>query len=273
VPELPEVETVRQGIAPLLIRQTIEKIVVRNAHLRWPVLPNLSQKLEGAKILSIKRRGKYLLFHTTHEDIILHLGMSGRVTLFEDNRPIEPHDHIDIIFKNGLILRYTDPRRFGSLIWTPSPAEQHPLLAHLGLEPLSPQFSAKKLQKLAQGRKQAIKSFLMDSHIVVGIGNVYANEALFHAGIHPLTPAGKLTQEQWELLVRSSKQVLRKAIKAGGTTLKDFQNVLGDPGQFSQQMSVYGREKKPCRLCHTAIERINISQRASFYCPNCQSKF
>jgi formamidopyrimidine-DNA glycosylase len=271
MPELPEVEAVRLGLSSLLTEQTIEKIIVRNEHLRWPVLPHLSKRMQGAKILEIKRRGKYILLHSTQGDLILHLGMSGRVLVCQEKRELGPHDHIDIIFKNGLILRYSDPRRFGSLIWTPNPAEKHELLSHIGPEPLTSQFNAKQSQKLAQGRKQAIKSFLMDAHIVAGIGNIYANEALFLAGIHPSTPAGKLTTNQMEILVRSCKQVLRKAIKAGGTTLKDFQNALGDPGQFSQQLYVYGQTDKPCRRCNTSIQRLTINQRASFYCPQCQN--
>lgn len=270
MPELPEVETVRQGIAPFLVHQTIEKIIVRNAHLRWPVIPELSHLLQNAKILSVTRRSKYLIFHSNQGDLILHLGMSGKVSLLKEKRPPEPHDHIDIVFKNGLLLRYTDPRRFGSLTWTRGPAESHPLLAHIGPEPLSSQFTGKTLYQTARGRKQAIKTFIMDSNIVAGIGNIYTNEALFLAGIHPCTPAGDLSKKQCDILARSCKQVLRKAIKAGGTTLKDFQNVMGNPGKFSQKLYVYGRENQPCRRCQTSLKRMSINQRASFYCPVCQ---
>lgn len=271
MPELPEVETVRRGIAPFLVQQTIEKIIVRNPRLRWLVPTGLSNQLHNVKVLAIDRRSKYLIFHTGIGDLILHLGMSGRISLLKDNRPPEPHDHIDIIFKNGLRLRYTDPRRFGSLTWTSAPAAHHPLLAHIGPEPLSSQFTGKQLHQSATNRKQAIKTFLMDSRIVAGVGNIYANEALFLAGIHPLTPAGKLSQQQCENLVRACKQVLRKAIKAGGTTLKDFQNAMGSPGYFSQKLTVYGRENQPCQRCQTPLQRVNINQRASYYCPQCQS--
>lgn len=270
MPELPEVEVVRLGIAPLLTNQIIEKIIVRNPHLRWPVIPELSHLLYHAKIHSIIRRGKYLIFHTNQGDLILHLGMSGKVNLLKNKRPIEPHDHFDIVFKNGLLLRYTDPRRFGSLTWTRGPAETHPLLANMGSEPLSSRFNGKQLYQSTLRRKQATKTFLMDSHVVAGIGNIYANEALFLAKINPSTPAGELSPEQCESLARCCKQVLRKAIKAGGTTLKDFQNIMGDPGKFSQNLYVYSRENQPCRRCQTRLKRININQRASFYCPSCQ---
>lgn len=270
MPELPEVETVRRGISPTLIGQTIVKVLIRNPRLRWPIPSYLPKKLMQLTVHDIQRRGKYLLFKTHSGTLILHLGMSGRVQLLNDSRPPQSHDHVDLVFANQWTLRYTDPRRFGCLLWTEQPPEQHELLAHLGPEPLSRLFTGHYLHQQAQGRKIPIKSFLMDSKIVVGIGNIYANEALFLAKIAPLTPAGAISKEHYQDLVAASKKVLQQAIKAGGTTLNDFQNAQGQPGYFSQQLSVYGRENLACRRCQTRLTKITISQRATVYCPRCQ---
>lgn len=271
MPELPEVETVKRGISDTLRQQTITQVIIRNHQLRWPIPVNLAEKLKQLTILDIQRRGKYLLFRTQTGTLILHLGMSGRVHLLNPSLPPKRHDHVDIIFANQWTLRYTDPRRFGCLLWTEQPIEQHELLAHLGPEPLSRSFTGHYLYSQAQGRKIPVKSFLMDSKVVVGIGNIYANEALFLAKISPLTPAGTIGKEGYQRLVKASKHVLQQAIKAGGTTLNDFQNAQGKPGYFSQQLAVYGRENQPCPHCKTILVRITINQRATVYCPQCQS--
>lgn len=269
MPELPEVETVKRGISPL-IHQTIKQVYIRNHQLRWPIPDYLPQKLLNLTILDIQRRGKYLLFSTRCGTLILHLGMSGKVHLFKEDTPANRHDHVDIIFTSYWILRYTDPRRFGCLLWTEQPPEQHKLLINLGPEPLSGAFTGQYLFKQAQRRKTPVKSFIMDSKIVAGIGNIYANEALFQAQISPLAPAGSISKVDYQRLAVASKQVLRQAIKAGGTTLNDFQNACGEPGYFSQELSVYGRDNQPCPRCQTNLMRITISQRATVYCPQCQ---
>lgn len=271
MPELPEVETIKRGLTPTLLHQTITKIIIRNPKLRWTIPSNLSKKLVNLKVIEIQRRGKYLLFKTKLGVLILHLGMSGRLQLL--NEPPEPqrHDHVDIIFSNGVTLRYTDPRRFGCLIWTEQPAEQHKLLVNLGVEPLSKNFSGRYLYEQAVKRKIPAKTLLMNHQIVVGIGNIYANEALFEAGIHPLIPAKSLSFPQCQKLVASCKQVLRRAIKAGGTTLKDYQNAHGQLGYFSQKLKVYGKAELPCQICGTPLVGITIGSRATVFCPKCQT--
>jgi formamidopyrimidine-DNA glycosylase len=271
VPELPEVETVRRGIAPCLVHQVITQVIIRNPRLRWPVPSDLPQILNNVKILDIQRRGKYLLFITASGTLILHLGMSGRMHLCKHPcPPPNKHDHIDIIFANHWTLRYTDPRRFGCLLWTTQPPEQHELLAQLGPEPLSRAFTGNYLYQQAQRRKIPVKSFLMDSHVVVGVGNIYANEALFKAHISPLSAAENLSKDQYQALATAVKKVLQSAIKAGGTTLNDFQNANGEAGYFSQQLAVYGREGKPCQSCHQPLIKTVIAQRSTVYCPQCQ---
>jgi len=272
MPELPEVEIVRRGLFPALIHQTIEKVIIRNDRLRWPIVKELPKKLAHLTILDIRRRGKYLLFEMPLGTLILHLGMSGRVQLFKEAPTPSLHDHVDIIFTHHLTLRYTDPRRFGSLIWTEQPPENYPLLAHLGVEPLSRQFTGDYLYQKAQGRKIPVKSFLMDNKIVVGIGNIYASESLFLAKISPLTPAGQVSKTRYQRLAKASDQVLQKAIQAGGSTLKDFQNAEGQPGYFTLKLQVYGREGLPCPRCKTALVKAIINQRTSTYCPHCQTK-
>ncbi len=270
MPELPEVETIKRGLIPALLHQTITEILVRNPKLRWVVSSDLSKKLQNLKVIDIQRRGKYLLFKTESGDLILHLGMSGRLQLLYEPTTPQRHDHVDIVFSNGVTLRYTDPRRFGCLIWTEQPAEQHKLLAHLGVEPLSKKFSGKYLYEQAVKRKTPVKLFLMNHQIVVGIGNIYANEALFEAGIHPLTPAKSLTLSQCQRLVEACKHVLGRAIKAGGTTLKDYQNAHGQLGYFSQQLKVYGKSELPCQICGTSLVGISVGSRATVFCPKCQ---
>lgn len=270
MPELPEVEVVRRAITSTVVGQEITNVVIRNYHLRWTILKNLPKKLIRSTILNLQRRGKYLLFTTEKGVFILHLGMSGRVSLYKPAPVPGPHDHIDIHLNNGWLLRYTDPRRFGSLTWTEQSPEQHPLISDLGPEPFSPSFTANYLYEKARGRKISVKLFLMNNHIVVGIGNVYANEALFYAGLFPLTPAENLTKLQCRTLVKAAKKVLQKGIDAGGVTLSDFKNPHGIEGLFSQELAVYGREGLPCQRCQTTLQKIVINKRTTVYCPHCQ---
>lgn len=271
MPELPEVETTLRGISPLMLNQSIVDTVVRQRQLRWPLDKNLAQKLRGQKVLATRRRGKYLVLQLTQGELILHLGMSGSMRWVERDTPPQKHDHVDWIFSNQQVLRFTDPRRFGAIVWTDAAAEQHPLLKDLGPEPLAAEFNVEYLFQRSRKRKQAIKSFVMDNKIVVGVGNIYANEALFQAGIRPGKAAGRVTKLQYLLLVAAIKKVLSQAIKAGGTTLKDFVGGDGKPGYFKQELQVYGREGLPCLVCEAELKLVRIGQRASTYCPQCQS--
>lgn len=270
MPELPEVETTRKGIQPNVEGQTIQKIIIRNGKLRWPVDTSLIEKLPGLVILSVKRRAKYLLLETEQGHLIIHLGMSGNLRVLPQQEPAVKHDHIDLILDNGFLLRYHDPRRFGSWLWTESPLQEHALLKSLGPEPLTDSFNAEYLYQALQGRKTAIKTFIMNNHIVVGVGNIYANESLFLSGIHPTKPAQNLTQEEATRLTRHIKAVLNSAIEQGGTTLKDFLTPDGKPGYFEQKLHVYGREGLPCLQCQKAVEKVVLNQRAAYFCSNCQ---
>lgn len=270
MPELPEVETVTRHLQPRLLNQTVLEIIVRQPKLRWTIPAEISTLLPGVKIKKIFRRGKYILLLTTSGTLIIHLGMSGCLHLLEKNSSPTKHDHIDIIFKNHSVLRYHDPRRFGCILWATENYQTHPLLANLGPEPFANEFSGKYLFQLSRKRKVPIKSFLMDNKTVVGIGNIYANESLFLAGIHPLSSADCVSEEKYKSLAKISKQVLKKAIQLGGTTLNDFADPNGNPGYFSQELYVYGREHLPCLQCKTLLQKVIISQRSSVYCSNCQ---
>ncbi len=270
MPELPEVETVCNYLRPHLTHQNISEIIIRQPKLRWAIPAEVSTILPNAKIKKISRRGKYILLLTTSGTLIIHLGMSGRLHLLEKNSTPTKHDHVDFIFKNHLILRYHDPRRFGCILWATENYQTHPLLADLGPEPFSSEFTGKYLFQLSRKRKISIKSFLMDSKTVVGIGNIYANESLFLAGIHPLSPADSITEEKYKSLAKIAKQVLKKAIQLGSTTLNDFTAPNGNPGYFSQKLYVYGREDMPCLQCKTKLKKLIINQRSSVYCSNCQ---
>ncbi len=273
MPELPEVETTCRGIAPHIEGKTITETIVRHHQLRWPVVDNLAEILHNKRILRVHRRAKYCLLESDNGTLILHLGMSGHLRILSPPIPVpEKHDHLDIAFSNHKILRLTDPRRFGAVLWTNEPIEQHKLIQHLGPEPLSDEFAPDLLYQRSRKRRCNIKSFIMDGKIVVGVGNIYANEALFLANIHPEKQAGKITRKQSALLTSRIKQVLTQAIEAGGTTLKDFSQSDGKPGYFSQQLTVYGRVNKPCINCNTPLKLIQISQRATYFCPICQSK-
>lgn len=270
MPELPEVEVTRQGIEPYLLNQYIVHATIRNPRLRWPIQSNLEEVLVGQEITAIVRRAKYLLFICSKGTLIVHLGMSGSLRLVFTRVPPQKHDHFDLELYNGVILRFRDPRRFGAILWSTGDVMQHPLLVQLGEEPLCSSFDGKSLYEMTRHRISSIKEVLMNNRIVVGIGNIYANEALFRAGIHPRTLAGKIGLIQYEKLVCSIKTILNAAIEAGGSSLRDFVKCDGSPGYFQQQYWVYGRVNQPCRICGSMIEQIKQGQRSSFYCPKCQ---
>lgn len=270
MPELPEVETTCRGIAPYLVGEQINRFAIHNASLRWPVPRSLTKHLPGQTIHSITRRAKYLLVSLDGGTLIIHLGMSGSLRLATPDEKRLKHDHIELYLDNGYCLRYCDPRRFGSWLWTTDKPEQHALLAHLGPEPLGRLFSARYLFTRLQNRKQPIKTLIMDSHLVVGVGNIYANEALFMAGIHPLRSGSSLTQPECTQLVKHIKAILTHAIRRGGTTLRDFVGGDGKPGYFAQELLVYGHGGNPCRHCHTTLQEIRLGQRTTVFCPSCQ---
>ena len=270
MPELPEVETIKNGLAPYVKGLKIGNVVSRCYKLRWPIPENLHDLIVNKTILDVTRRGKYLLFHFDVGALIVHLGMSGRLCLLTNYTPPQRHDHVDIIFNDNCMLRYTDPRRFGAILVTAENPHDYPLLKNLGVEPLTNQLTAEYLMKCASKRKVAVKQFIMDGKIVVGVGNIYAAEALFLAGIHPLTPAGLLNINQWENLIDVIKQVLAKAIAAGGTTLKDFVDGFGKPGYFVQKLNVYGRAGQSCFICNNILQSCVLGQRSTVFCECCQ---
>ncbi|HRD68823.1 MAG TPA: bifunctional DNA-formamidopyrimidine glycosylase/DNA-(apurinic or apyrimidinic site) lyase [Legionella sp.] len=271
MPELPEVETTKEGIKPHLEGQTISQIVVRNAQFRQSIPPNIDELCAGKRIHSLSRRAKYILIHLSQGYILIHLGMSGHLRIVPQNTPPQKHDHVDLIMYNGCSLRFTDPRRFGLFLYLEDNPHQHSLFSQLGPEPLSDQFNSTYLQQRIKNRNQPIKSLIMNNEIVVGVGNIYATESLFLAGIHPLTPAKKLSLLHCKLLTEHIKQVLKLAIKAGGTTLKDFYSFDGNPGHFRISLKVYGRKKESCFNCNKIIESVVIGGRQSAYCPQCQN--
>ncbi len=269
MPELPEVETSRRGIAPHLEGQRITRVAIRERRLRWPIAPDLEAHLTGATIESVGRRAKYLLIGTERGSAILHLGMSGSVFIVDAGTPAGIHDHVDIELSSGKALRLHDPRRFGSLHFSSRPLA-HPLLASLGPEPLGPGFSGLHLWSRAQSRRVAVKSFLMTPQVVVGVGNIYASESLFMAGIHPKRAAGRIALPRYERLADAVRIVLNKAIRAGGTTLRDFYGSDGEAGYFRHELTVYDREGLPCVSCGRPILNAVIGQRSSYYCAHCQ---
>ena len=271
MPELPEVETTRRGLEPHVVGRRVRAVVVRNPNLRWPVPRDLSRRLSGEAVSGIRRRGKYLLFDFVKGGhLLVHLGMSGRLTIVPDALPAKKHDHVDVHLEGSTALRFTDPRRFGAMLWVSTPAERHALLEGLGLEPLDPGFDGAALHKLARGRKVAVKLFLMNARIVTGVGNIYANEALYHAGVHPMRAAGRISAERWDRIAKAVRATLERAVAKGGTTLRDFASADGAPGYFLAECAVYGREGKPCRKCRTPIRAIRQGQRSTFFCPRCQ---
>jgi formamidopyrimidine-DNA glycosylase len=270
MPELPEVETTRLGIAPYIEGQIIQQVIVRQQQLRWPIPSEISQNLIDLSIKSISRRGKYLLLATSAGTIILHLGMSGSLRILPADTTILKHDHVDIIFRNGIILRYNDPRRFGTILWSAKPINQHFLLKDLGVEPLLDELTGDYLYQLSRNRKIPVKSFIMDSHVVVGVGNIYANEALYLASIRPTRPAGQISLLRYRALSYAIKDVLTNALHQGGTTLRNFVNASGTPGYFKQQLQAYGRGGMPCRTCEQPLREIRINNRSTIFCPSCQ---
>jgi formamidopyrimidine-DNA glycosylase len=270
MPELPEVETTRRGIEPHVLGQTVAGVIVRQRQLRWPVPEELEEKLKGKEILKLQRRGKYLLFIVNSGALMVHLGMSGSLRITPVEEPVKKHDHIDLLLTQGASLRFHDPRRFGCWLWAEGNPLAHPLLAELGPEPFDPLFTGEYLHEAGQGRIAAVKTFIMDSHLVVGVGNIYANESLFRAGIDPRRAAGRIGLKRFCLLAKVIVEVLREAIAQGGTTLRDFVNANGKPGYFQQTLAVYGREGEPCLLCGSPIRCVRLGQRSTFYCPRCQ---
>lgn len=269
MPELPEVETSRRGIAPWLEQQRVVAVTVRERRLRWPVPVTIDRELPGKFIRSVRRRAKYLLFDTEGGTLMLHLGMSGSLRIADPAEPPGAHDHVDIVAGSGKALRFRDPRRFGSLLWTQDPGN-HPLLRNLGPEPLDEGFDGDYLHRAARGRRVAIKSFIMNASVVAGVGNIYANEALFDAGIHPKRRADRISLPRMERLALAIREVLMRAIEAGGTTLRDFHGGDGQPGYFSQELKVYAREDGTCPNCRHPLTVATVGQRSTFYCHRCQ---
>jgi formamidopyrimidine-DNA glycosylase len=269
MPELPEVETSRRGIAPWIENQEVSRVIVRERRLRWPVPSDIEQILPGLAIRSVRRRAKYLLLDTSAGTAMLHLGMSGSLRIIDADEPAGKHDHIDICLQSGKSLRFRDPRRFGSLLWSKNP-QRHPLLRDLGPEPLSGEFDGHYLWKAARNRRVSVKQFIMNATVVVGVGNIYASEALYRAGIHPKRHAGRISATRMQRLADSIQQVLQQAIDAGGTTLNDFTGSSGEPGYFQQKLAVYGRAGKQCERCRESISVVVLGQRSTFYCRRCQ---
>ena len=270
MPELPEVETTLRGISPCITGQTVRKVIIRDGRLRWPVPRQLNKYLSGETIKHVQRRGKYLLINTASGTVIIHLGMSGNLRITDASQKAVKHDHVDILFENNTCLRFHDPRRFGCVLWTKKDPLDHKLLSTLGVEPLDNDFTGEYLYDRSRGKKVAIKQFLMNSKIVVGVGNIYASEALFLAGIHPLRSASRISSDRYDLLAQVIKKVLHSAIKQGGTTLRDFVSSEGKPGYFKQQLNVYGREGEDCTVCGAPIKQIRQGQRSTYYCSQCQ---
>lgn len=272
MPELPEVETTRRGLAPHLVGQRIRTAIVRNAALRVPVPRGLTQRLQGATIEKVGRRGKYLLIDCGTGTLIVHLGMSGRLWLTDSAAAIGTHDHFDLVLENGRVVRLRDPRRFGLVVWQARDAPEHSLLASIGPEPFSKAFSGEAMYELTRKRSAAIKLVLMDSHVVAGVGNIYASEALFRARINPKLPARRLGRARYDVLVEKVRETLEAAIRAGGSTLRDYVGGDGRAGYFQNEHLVYGRGGEPCVACGAAIREIRQGQRSTFYCPSCQRR-
>jgi formamidopyrimidine-DNA glycosylase len=269
MPELPEVETTLRGIEPYLLGQCIERIIVRDPRLRWPVSPEVRQA-EKQRLVHLGRRGKYLLLRLEQGGLMIHLGMSGSLRILTEPATPGKHDHLDVVLESGVCMRFNDPRRFGAFLWVGGEMQSHPLLKKLGPEPLSADFTADYLYTCSRKRQVAIKNFIMNGHIVVGVGNIYASEALFMAGIHPNRAAGRVSRQRYEGLVEAIRDVLDRAIKQGGTTLRDFSDTDGTPGYFAQELLVYDRAGKDCFQCGTPVRQKVIGQRSSYYCPACQ---
>lgn len=269
MPELPEVETTRRGVEPHCQGKRVVDVIVRDARLRWPVPDDLPDRLSGQVVIRVARRAKYLQFVTRAGTLLMHLGMSGSLRVVPEDEPVLKHDHLDLCLEGGRRLRFNDPRRFGSALWIPA-GETHSLLQRLGPEPLGGDFDGALLYRRSRGRKGPIKSFIMDANVVVGVGNIYANEALFLSGIRPDRAAGRVSLARYEALSTNIKRVLTSAIEQGGTTLRDFVGGDGKPGYFAQQLFVYGRAGEPCKACTTPLREARLGQRSSVYCVTCQ---
>ncbi|MES9850890.1 MAG: bifunctional DNA-formamidopyrimidine glycosylase/DNA-(apurinic or apyrimidinic site) lyase [Candidatus Thiodiazotropha sp. L084R] len=270
MPELPEVETTRQGISPHITGQHVKQVVVRQPRLRWPIPEDLCQQLKGRKLLSVGRRGKYLLLSFNNGTLIIHLGMSGSLRIVDHGCVAQKHDHFDLQFRDGKLLRLRDPRRFGAVLWTDAPPTEHPLIASLGPEPLEDEFNGDYLHARGCSRRIAIKQLIMESKIVVGVGNIYANESLFKSAIHPTRPSNRISSERYQRLAQTIQETLKAAITQGGTTLRDFRREDGKPGYFAQQLQVYGKTGEPCPICGNPIRNKTIAQRSTFFCTTCQ---
>lgn len=271
MPELPEVETTCRGVAPYILNQTVTQVIIRAPKLRWPIPKQIAKNLPGQIVRAVERRAKYILIKFDTGTLIMHLGMSGRLQTLTTHTPPQKHDHIDFSFSNDMWLRLTDPRRFGAVLWTEGSPLEHKLLINLGPEPFDTAFNSKYILSQAKNKKIAIKKFIMDAAVVVGVGNIYASEALFAAKIDPRKAAKDVTLEQYTILVKHIRSILKSAIAKGGTTLKDFLDTDGKPGYFSQKLKVYGRDKQPCIECNTLIESLHIGQRNTFFCTTCQT--
>jgi formamidopyrimidine-DNA glycosylase len=270
MPELPEVETTRRGVAPHVERQKVTAVRVYDRRLRWPVPRDLARRLVGRTVDRVDRRSKYLLFRFGADTLLVHLGMTGSLRIYSDPPRKERHDHIDLEFANGAVLRYRDPRRFGAMLWSPGTAGDHRLLARLGVEPFAPEFDGAYLYQSMRGRRAAIKLVLMDSHVVVGVGNIYANESLFRARIRPDRAAHRVGRVRLERLAMAVRDTLAEAIAKGGSTLRDYVDSRGEPGYFQLDYYVYGRRGEPCRICGTPIRMSRLGGRATYYCIRCQ---
>ena len=275
MPELPEVETTRRGLLPL-VGNVAKSVTIRHPRLRWPIPQHLLQTLPNQTLKALTRRAKYILCEFSGEEtngvLLLHLGMSGRIQVLDCNYPAEKHDHFDIEFIDGQVLRLRDPRRFGAVLWLDNHDNNHPLLNSLGPEPLEADFNAKYLQKALANKTLAIKNAIMDGHVVVGVGNIYASESLFRSRIHPETPANKLSLKRCERLVVEIKSTLQDALNAGGSSLRDFFGTDGNPGYFQQEYFVYARTNEPCKVCARPIKTMRLGQRSTFYCEHCQKR-
>jgi formamidopyrimidine-DNA glycosylase len=267
MPELPEVEMTLRGVEPWIANQIITQLNVRQSSLRWPVTPGLAKIVQGQKVCALRRRAKYLIMQLERGSMLVHLGMSGSLRLVEPEIEWRKHDHIEMQMSNGSVLRYHDPRRFGYWLWSEA---EHSQLARLGPEPLSADFDGHRLYQLSRKRKMAVKPFIMDNNTVVGVGNIYASEALYRSGIRPDRAAGNIAQKRYMVLSGHIKEVLMAAIEQGGTTLRDFVNGDGEPGYFQQTLAVYGRGGQPCTRCETLLKEIKLGQRSSVFCPSCQ---
>ena len=284
MPELPEVETTRLGLLPHVRGQRIERVTVRERRLRWPIPANFTDLLQGTTVSNIIRRGKYLLWDCERGSsamnhkfegmdsgfMLSHLGMSGTLRVLSSATPVAKHDHVDIEFANKVLIRFNDPRRFGAMLWIAGRDMVHPLLDVLGPEPLSDAFTAQHLFKASRGRSVSIKEFIMNGHVVVGVGNIYAAESLFRAGIHPQRAAGKTSLLRYEKLVDAIRETLQDALRAGGTTLRDYVKTDGEQGYFQLDAAVYGRNGDACRICGTPIRLMVQGQRSTYFCPRCQ---